>query len=79
MLDRRLCELLTLNQTLALKMKKEPGHLNAERFVSCLWRSLSEEDVAQIASTLMRMHHSVTANLTIYVNAHRDMVLIKEV
>lgn len=74
------CELLTLTWTLALKMKKEPGDLNAERFLSCLWRSVSEEDaeVSQMASTLMRMHR-VTANLTVYVNAHKDMVLIKEV
>lgn len=72
---------MTLNQTLALKMKKEPGNLNAERFLSCLWRSVSEEDavVSQMASTLLQMHHCVTANLTVYVNAHRDMVLIKEV
>lgn len=62
-------------------MKKEPGDLNAERFLSCLWRSVSEEDVevSQMASTLLRMHHCVTANLTAYVNAHRDMVLIEEV
>ncbi len=74
-------ELLTLNQTLALKIKKESGDPNAERFLSCLWRSVSEEDavVSQMASTLLQMHHGVTAYLTVYVNAHRDMVLIKEV
>lgn len=70
-----------MNWTLALKMKKEPGNLNAERIVSCLLRKVSEKDteLSQKAFTLLRMYSSVTANLTVYVNVHRDMVLIKEV
>lgn len=81
---QEVCELLTLDRTLAFKTGRLPECTSVPScFLEVSERAKRIECAVQKGDTndlctAKNTHHCVSANVTVYVNAHRDMYLIKE-